>query len=123
MSALKFIHSGRGHFFSSFGRFFCPSQVIIQGWKVGQENRPLVPQSSDNSGLESGTREPSPCPREASFAPRQTLPVAECEGRVLAESALSCPPCVPIAVCGERIDRDVIERLRFYGIRECAVVR
>jgi arginine/lysine/ornithine decarboxylase len=60
--------------------------------------------------------------REASFAPRQTLPVDECEGRVLAESALSCPPCVPIAVCGERIDRDVIERLRFYGIGECAVV-
>jgi arginine/lysine/ornithine decarboxylase len=61
--------------------------------------------------------------REASFAPRQTLPVDECEGRVLAESALSCPPCVPIAVCGERIDGHVIESLRFYGIRECAVVR
>ena len=61
--------------------------------------------------------------REASFAPRQTLPVDECEGRVLAESALSCPPCVPIAVCGERIDGHAIERLRFYGIRECAVVR
>ena len=61
--------------------------------------------------------------REASFAPRQTLPVYECEGRVLAESALSCPPCVPIAVCGERIDANVIERLRLYGIGECAVVR
>ncbi len=61
--------------------------------------------------------------REATFAPRQTLPVAECEGRVLAESALSCPPCVPIAICGERIDGNVIEGLRFYGIRECAVVR
>ena len=60
--------------------------------------------------------------REATFAPRQTLPVAQCEGRVLAESALSCPPCVPIAVCGERIDGEVMERLRFYGIRECAVV-
>jgi len=61
--------------------------------------------------------------REATFAPRQTLPVAECEGRVLAESALSCPPCVPIAVCGERIDGNVIEGLRYYGIGECAVVR
>lgn len=61
--------------------------------------------------------------RQAAFAPRQTLPLAQCAGRVLAESALSCPPCVPIAVCGERIDGDVIERLRFYGIRECAVVR
>ena len=42
---------------------------------------------------------------------------------MLAESALSCPPCVPIAVCGEVIDADTVERLRFYGIKACAVVR
>jgi hypothetical protein len=30
---------------------------------------------------------------------------------------------VPIAVCGEVIDADIIERLRFYDIRACAVVR
>jgi len=60
--------------------------------------------------------------REATFAPRRVLPLERCEGRVLAESALSCPPCVHIAVCGERIDRETVERLRFYGIRECAVV-
>ena len=61
--------------------------------------------------------------REAALAPRETLPLEECRGRVLAESALSCPPCVPIAVCGERIDGDVIEILRYYGIRVCEVVR
>ena len=31
-------------------------------------------------------------------------------------------PCVPIAVCGERIDGDMIERLRYYGIEACEVV-
>jgi len=61
--------------------------------------------------------------REAAFAPREVLPLAHCMGRVLAESALSCPPCVPIAVCGERIDGETVERLRFYGIRACAVVK
>lgn len=61
--------------------------------------------------------------REAALAPRETLPLERCEGRVLAESALSCPPCVPIAVCGEVIDADTVGRLRFYGIRACAVVQ
>ncbi|MBQ3424148.1 MAG: amino acid decarboxylase [Clostridia bacterium] len=61
-------------------------------------------------------------PRAAAFAPRRTLPVEACEGRILAAPALSCPPCVPVAVCGERIDREVILRLRYYGIRRCQVV-
>ena len=61
--------------------------------------------------------------REAALSARETLPVERCEGRVLAEAALSCPPCVPIALCGERIDKETIERLRYYGVDRCAVVR
>ena len=60
--------------------------------------------------------------REASLASRETLPARECVGRILAAPALSCPPCVPVAVCGEVIDRDVIERLLYYGIDACDVV-
>lgn len=60
--------------------------------------------------------------REATFAPSEALPVARCAGRVLAAPALSCPPCVPIAVCGEVIDESVIERMRYYGIERCEVV-
>ena len=60
--------------------------------------------------------------REAALAPRETLSVDRCEGRVLAAPAVSCPPCVPIAVCGERIDANVIDRLRYYGIEACDVV-
>ncbi len=61
--------------------------------------------------------------REATFAPRETLPARRCLGRVLAAPAISCPPCVPIAVCGERIDGEVLRRLDYYGIRTCEVVR
>ena len=61
--------------------------------------------------------------RAATFAPKEALPLEECEGRVLAAPAVSCPPCVPIAVCGEMIDGDVIRRLKYYGITMCEVVK
>lgn len=60
--------------------------------------------------------------RDAAFAPRETLPARACLGRVLAASALNCPPCVPVAVCGEAIDEAVLERLKYYGIESCEVV-
>lgn len=61
--------------------------------------------------------------REATLAPRETLPIEACAGRVLAAPALCFPPCVPIAVCGERIDAATIERMRYYGIETCEVVK
>ena len=61
--------------------------------------------------------------REAAFAPRETLPVEACADRVLASPALACPPCVPIAVCGEGIDDGVIERLKYYGVGTLEVVK
>ena len=60
--------------------------------------------------------------REAMFAPRRTLPVGACEGRVLAAPAASCPPAVPIVMPGERITRAAVERFMYYGIGECEVV-
>jgi len=61
-------------------------------------------------------------PREALFSLRQVLPVEECEGKILASAAVSCPPAVPIVVCGEEIDKIAIEMFRYYGITHCAVV-
>jgi arginine/lysine/ornithine decarboxylase len=61
-------------------------------------------------------------PREASFLPRETIPVTESEGRILAAATVGCPPAVPIVVCGERIDRAAIEAFAYYGIKECVVV-
>lgn len=61
--------------------------------------------------------------REALFAPKETLPIAEAEGRVYAEIVASCPPAVPIAICGERIDSDTVEAFRYYGITHVRVVK
>ena len=62
-------------------------------------------------------------PCEVIYAQSEILPVDECEGRICAYSVVGCPPAVPIAVCGELIDRVVIECLKYYGIKECCVVK
>ncbi len=62
-------------------------------------------------------------PREAMLSPAETLPVDEALGRVLASPGVSCPPAVPILVCGEEIDESAIEAFRYYGIDAVEVVR
>ena len=61
--------------------------------------------------------------RQAVLSAAETLPVEQCEGRILAAATVGCPPAVPILVCGERIDKDAIECFRYYGIENCAVVQ
>ena len=60
--------------------------------------------------------------RDAMLSFAERVSVADAEGRILATPNVSCPPAVPIAVCGERIDRAVIERFEYYGIDTCSVV-
>ena len=62
-------------------------------------------------------------PREAMLFPMQTLPVSECEGRILAAATVGCPPAVPIVVSGERIDDHAIACFRYYGITHCSVMK
>lgn len=61
--------------------------------------------------------------REATLSCAEELPVELCEGRILASAQLSCPPAIPIVVCGERIDRRAMERMQYYGIERCRVVK
>ena len=67
---------------------------------------------------------PSPVlsPREAILSLFENVPVERCIGRILASPSVSCPPAVPIAVCGERIDEAAAEMFRYYGIRSVNVV-
>jgi arginine/lysine/ornithine decarboxylase len=60
--------------------------------------------------------------REALFAARESIEATKAEGRVLASMNVSCPPAVPIAVCGERIDARAIELFTYYGIDRVDVV-
>ena len=60
--------------------------------------------------------------RQAMFAHSEVVSVDACVGRVLADPTVSCPPAVPIAVCGERLDVAAANALRYYGIEQCRVV-
>lgn len=60
--------------------------------------------------------------RRAALSPCETLPAAQCEGRILSAASVGCPPAVPIAVCGERLDRSALDCFRYYGIDACTVV-
>ena len=61
-------------------------------------------------------------PREAMLAPFETLPREQCLGRVLAAPTVSCPPAVPILVCGERIDAQALALFAYYGLDRLDVV-
>ena len=60
--------------------------------------------------------------REASLSVSETIPCSNAEGRILAAASVSCPPAVPILVCGEIIDKKAIECFEYYGIESCTVV-
>ena len=61
-------------------------------------------------------------PRQAAFAPRETVPAERSLGRILAAAAVSCPPAIPIVMCGEEIDAAALAWLRYYGIDKIPVV-
>lgn len=60
---------------------------------------------------------------DAITAPFVTIPADKALGRVLASPTVGCPPAVPIVMCGERIDRNAIELLGYYGIQEVNVIK
>ena len=61
--------------------------------------------------------------RKALLSPQEELPLEACPGRVLAAPTVSCPPAVPILVCGERIDQAALRCFRYYGLSRCTVVK
>ena len=60
--------------------------------------------------------------RDAMLSPFETIPASESLGRILATPSVSCPPAVPVCVCGERIDVDAVALFHYYGIRYCDVI-
>ncbi len=61
--------------------------------------------------------------RKALFSNSQILPSEECIGRIVAVPTVSCPPAVPILVCGEQIDEHAMDCFAYYGIDKCCVVK
>ena len=61
--------------------------------------------------------------RTAVLSQSEEVKVEDAEGKVLAATSVSCPPAVPIVVCGEKIDTYAIEQFRYYGIKNCRIVK
>lgn len=61
--------------------------------------------------------------REALFSQSERVPASQAIGKICAEAAVSCPPCVPIAVFGEIIDENAAKCFDYYEIKECAVIK
>lgn len=61
--------------------------------------------------------------REAIMSDSEEIDIENAEGRILSQLNVGCPPAVPIAVCGERIDSDIIKCFKYYGIKTCQVVK
>ena len=59
----------------------------------------------------------------ALFAPSEEVEVDKAIGRILATPTVSCPPAIPIAVCGEVIDKEAVEVFKYYRINTILVVK
>lgn len=61
--------------------------------------------------------------REAMFSQSEEIEVSKSVGRVLSDATVSCPPAIPIAVCGEEITPKAVECFKYYGIEKCLVTK
>ena len=66
--------------------------------------------------------EPVLSPRAAAFSRKVTLPVDQAAGRILAAASVSCPPAVPLIMCGERISEELVPVLKAHGTEFVTVV-
>lgn len=60
--------------------------------------------------------------REALLAPHICYPSSDAAGRVFADLNVSCPPAIPILICGELVDEQAITLFDYYGIALCNTV-
>ena len=61
--------------------------------------------------------------RVALLGRKEAVAVESALGRVLAAPSVSCPPAVPILVCGERVTPEAVDAFRYYGMERLQVVK
>ena len=62
-------------------------------------------------------------PREAMLSPGEEVDLEKAVGRVLSAPSVSCPPAVPIVICGERIQKEHLPIFCYYGIKKLFVLK
>ena len=53
----------------------------------------------------------------------EIVSIDQCENRIYAQLNHSCPPAIPILICGEKINKNAIEIFKYYGVTHCKVVK
>lgn len=61
--------------------------------------------------------------KDAVFSASEEIETKNAVGRIIADTAVSCPPAIPIAICGDEIDSESVKAFEYYGITKCRVVK
>ena len=61
--------------------------------------------------------------REAMLSDSVEVAACEAAGKILASPSVSCPPAVPIVMCGEKIDNAAVNCFEYYRIKRVTVVK
>ena len=112
-----------------YDKDFCVLMLSVQNWKEGiaelEKILCSVPKKEEIKALPPEIPEGKSriSMKEALFSVSEYLPTQECEGKILASPCVSCPPAVPIAVCGDVITKELTECFKYYNIDTLCVVK
>lgn len=114
-----------------FARTFDRMQKVELGQQMpehlGRYLHPLCDENAKETVPEAATRISTPALRactirEAVMAECEEIAVSQAEGRICGAETVSCPPAVPIAVCGEIITQNMIQQFEEYNITKVSVL-
>lgn len=94
---------------------FIKLETVLTGIKAKERINslpPVLPESKQKLSF-----------RQAVFSKSETVKTAEAAGRICADTLVSCPPAIPIAVPGEVIDENTVKCLEYYGKTEIRVIK
>ncbi len=60
-------------------------------------------------------------PQDAFYAPKESLPIEQTEGRVCSEFVMCYPPGIPILAPGERITRQILDYIHYAKDKGCSM--
>ena len=61
--------------------------------------------------------------KDALFCNEEKVNVDSAKGRIISSISVSCPPAIPLIFSGEVVDENSIKIMKYYGIKECYVVK
>ena len=97
-------------FITSLGNTQADIDRLVQAFTIlAKEPRPAIPQFRRFECL---TPQSLLTPRQAFFAPSETLPIAQTVNRISAELVCPYPPGIPVLLPGEQITEDAIANLQ-----------